>query len=56
MWADHMENGVPESKLLCQPGPEPAPDGLEYVDIFYSHRPDPETATGGNHEGARIML
>ena len=23
--------------------------GLEYVDIFYSHRPDPDTPPGGNH-------
>ena len=26
-----------------QPGPEPGRMGLEYVDIFYHHRPDPDT-------------
>ncbi len=27
--------------------------GLEYVDIFYSHRPDPDTPSGRNHERPR---
>lgn len=26
--------------------------GLEYVDIFYHHRPDPQNAAAGNHESA----
>ncbi len=27
--------------------------GLDYVDIFYHHRPDPKTPAGGDHGGAR---
>ncbi len=28
--------------------------GLDYVDIFYSHRPDPETPLGRNHGRAGL--